>query len=137
MRFDIQWSVATARQSTEWKGLAFRAMALALINMQERTLASQALQEPQAYSREGCQTSLASYKSTMNVKAAAGDSDIFYVIVRPALREQDANVLQEELTLLAGMLCALGSCGVRPCDALCSCSSAPLTLGLWTHAGLA
>ena len=33
----------------------------------------------------------------MNVKAAAGDSDIFYVIVRPVLREQDANVLQEEL----------------------------------------
>ena len=97
MGFDIQWSVATARQSTEWKGLAFRAMALALINMQERTLASQAVQELQAYLREGCQTSLASYKSTMNVKAAAGDSDIFYVIVRPVLREQDANVLQEEL----------------------------------------
>ena len=64
-----------ARQSTEWKGLAFRAMALPLINMQERTLASKAVQELQAYLREGCQTSLASYKSTMNVKAAAHADD--------------------------------------------------------------
>ena len=53
--------------------------------------------ELQAYLREGCQEALARYKSTMNVKAAAGDPDTFYVIVRPALRDQDSRTLEEQL----------------------------------------